>query len=115
MLPKIVNDALSVEPLPAMRVYVKVSPTSASVVEKVPTTAPEGRFSAMDVAERRMSVGARINAPAGWTDKVADGSKELPSDEDSLENKDVLAVCSDTDTFVAMTSLDDEREASPGV
>jgi len=57
MLPKIVNDALSVEPVPATRVYVKVSPTSASVVEKVPTTAPDGRFSAIAVAERAIAVG----------------------------------------------------------
>ena len=55
--PEMLKAALSVLPVPVTSVYVKVLPASGSVVERVPTTALAPAFSAIDVAERAMSVG----------------------------------------------------------
>ena len=58
--PLIVNEALSVEPVPPTRVYVKVLSASESVVESVPMKAPSALFSAIEVADRAMSVGISL-------------------------------------------------------
>ena len=47
-------------PAPATSEYVCVSPTSGSVVEKVPTTVPTGWSSATELLESAMSVGASL-------------------------------------------------------
>ena len=46
------------DPVPLTSEYVKVSPASTSVVERVPTGVPTVAFSATEVAERAISVGA---------------------------------------------------------
>jgi hypothetical protein len=57
-----VKAALSVEPVPATREYVKVLPASGSVVESVPMAVPTALFSAMDVDESVISVGASLTS-----------------------------------------------------
>ena len=46
--PLILNEALSVSPVPDTKVYVKVSPLSTSDVENVPIVVPVAVFSACD-------------------------------------------------------------------
>ena len=58
--PTTANDALSIEPGPSTSEYVNVSPTSGSVVESAPTTAPTDTFSAMMALDTAMSAGARL-------------------------------------------------------
>ena len=49
LAPLILNDALSVSPVPATNEYVNVSPLSTSDVEKVPIAVFADVFSACDV------------------------------------------------------------------
>ena len=58
MLPEIVKLALSVAPVPLTKVYVKVSPASASVALNEATVVPDAAFSATDVLLNATSVGA---------------------------------------------------------
>ena len=53
-----VKLALSVEPVPATKVYVCVSPASASVPAKVPTVVPDAAFSSTLVFDKASAVGA---------------------------------------------------------
>ncbi len=54
------NDALSVSPVPATRVNVNDVLASTSVPLKVPTVAFAPPFSAIDVDDKAMSVGASL-------------------------------------------------------
>ena len=54
------NDALSVSPVPAANVKVKVVPASTSVPLSVPTAAFAPPFSAIEVDDNAMSVGASL-------------------------------------------------------
>ena len=56
------NDALSVSPVPATNVKVNVVLSSTSVPLKLPIVAFAPAFSAMDVALRAISVGASLTA-----------------------------------------------------
>ena len=56
--PLMLNAALSVSPVPATKVYVKVSPTLTSVLDKVPMVKLASTFSARDVALKLISDGA---------------------------------------------------------
>src|SRR5437588_109084 len=64
LTPPIWNELLSGNgppPQPGFsRVYVCVSPKSGSVVVSVPTSVPDGWFSAIELFERLMSVGAEF-------------------------------------------------------
>ena len=51
------NDALSVEPVPATSAYVKVFPESGSFVASGPIAAPMELFSAIDDADSVISAG----------------------------------------------------------
>ena len=73
--PLIVNDALSVEPVPATSVYVNVFPESGSVVVSVPTAAPMELFSAIDDADSAISVGPSLTFV---TDIVTTFSNQRP-------------------------------------
>ena len=58
LLPLMLTAALSVSPVPATKVYVKVSPTLTSVLDKVPMVELADTFSARDVALKMISDGA---------------------------------------------------------
>ena len=53
-----VNEALSVLPVPLTSVYTKESPTSGSVVERVPTVLPLAALSATELVLNAIAVGA---------------------------------------------------------
>ncbi|MFN4150550.1 MAG: aldehyde dehydrogenase family protein [Candidatus Sericytochromatia bacterium] len=56
--PLILNEALSVLPVPATKEYVKVFPESASVEESVPTVEFAATFSLLALVDSAISVGA---------------------------------------------------------
>ena len=60
VLPVIVKLALSVSPVPLTKVYLNVSPASASVALNEATVVPEAAFSATELALALIFVGASL-------------------------------------------------------